>query len=103
MRKILRWGGISVGVALLLGAVVLALTGSVVFGAVATGVVVLVAVNVAAFTDADRQIAARGGIPFDRPRGKANGVAPVSGANDAGAGDGGGFDGGGGGGDGGGG
>ena len=78
-----------------MGTVVLALTGSVVFGAVATGVVLLVAVKVAAFIDADRQIAARGGIPFEHPRGTANGVTPVGGAG-TGDGGGGGFDGGGG-------
>lgn len=94
---------------MLLGAVVAALTGSAVFGAVAAGAVVSIVAIVALEAFATREIVAHGGISWERPRARAaNVVPPAGGAGGAGpgAGDGcgaGGFDGGGGGGDGGGG
>ncbi|MDP9425942.1 MAG: hypothetical protein M3P37_07870 [Actinomycetota bacterium] len=47
MREIIRWWGIRVGVALLLGTIMAVLTGSAVLGAVATGVAVWTVVSVA--------------------------------------------------------
>ena len=92
---------------MLLGAVVAALTGSAVFGAVAAGVVMSIVAIVALEALATREIVAHGGISWERPRARAaNVVPPAGGAGGAGPGDGcgaGGFDGGGGGGDGGGG
>ena len=94
MRKILRWLGIRGGIALLLGAVVAALTGSFVFGAVATGIVMLVVVNIAAFLYLDRGIAPRGGAASGAPHmGGAGGVVGPEAGDGCGAG---GFDGGGG-------
>ena len=87
---------------MLLGAVVAALTGSAVFGAVAAGVVMSIVAIVALEAFATREIVAHGGISWERPRARAaNVVPPAGGAGGAGPGDGcgaGGFDGGGGGG-----
>ena len=96
-----------------MGAVVAALTGSAVYGAVATGIVAAVVSIFALEAFATRELVAHGGISWERPRRAANGAphAGVGGAGAGGAGTGtgdgcgaGGFDGGGfGGGDGGGG
>ena len=101
MRKILGWWGIRGGVALLLGAGMAALTGSAIFGAMVTGLVMLVVASVAWEAYSNRGNAAYGnrlrrsggaadGVPHDA------GVAGVgTGVGDGGCG-GGGFDGGGG-------
>ena len=107
MRKILWWWGIRLAVALLLGAVVAAITGSAPAGAAATALVVWVVASVAWDARANWGNAAYG-KRYRRSGGAADGV-PYAGAGEAasGTGDscaGGGFDGGGfGGGDGGGG
>ena len=97
MRNILWWG-VRGGVALLLGALMAALTGSVVFGAVVTALVMLVVVSVAWEAYANRGNAAYGNR-LRRLGGAADGV-PYAGAAGAGpgvgSGCGGGFDGGGG-------
>lgn len=96
MRKVLRWLGIGGGIASVLGALVAALTGSILYGLAAGGVVLLVAVNVEIFFYADREIAAHGGIHWEGSRAHAAHGGGASGGDDGG-GDGGGGDGGGGG------
>lgn len=98
MREIIRWWGIRVGAALLLGTIMAVLTGSAVLGAVVTGLVVWAVASVA--WDARRN---RGNTAYgNRLRcsgGAADGV-PYAGAGGVGPGTGdgcgGGFDGGGG-------
>ena len=97
MRKILRWLGVRGGVALLLGAVVAALTGSVLYGLAAGGVVLLIAVNVEIFFYLDREIAAHGGIHWEGSQAHAAHARGGDGSGDGGGGGDGGGDGGGGG------
>lgn len=98
MREILRWG-MGVGVALLLGVGVGALTGSDIFGIVAFGLVMSVFLMVAVLAYPPREIAARR-IGSGRSGGAADVLPPAGCAGGAGPGVedgcGGGFDGGGG-------
>lgn len=95
MRKVLRWLGIRGGIALVLGALVAALTGNALYGLAAGGIVLLVAVNVEIFFYLDRDLAAHGGIHWEGSR--AHAAHTHAGSGDGSSGDGGGGDGGGGG------
>lgn len=95
MREIIRWWGIRVGAALLLGTIMAVLTGSAVLGAVVTGLVVWVVASVAWDARRNRGNAAYGNR-LRRSGGAADGVPYAGVGSGASDGCGGGFDGGGG-------